>query len=145
MARTWLALPYARTAAFQVVIGLSREGRARWGRFPALLGDDIFMAAMVPPESRRLVPEVVAVSRPPPGFRAWVRVRARWRRGERELLRLGLPRPRPPGQHASLLARFADPRTLPGAVLFAAARVLGDLLGRLPAREPVSWTPDRSG
>jgi hypothetical protein len=144
MARTWLALPYAGHAAFQIVIGLSRAGRARWERFPRILGDDVFMAAMIPPERRRIVDEVRVFTRPPTRFDSWVRTRTRWRRGERELLRMGLPLPNVPGQRSRLLRRLANPRTMLGAACFLAARLLGDLCSRLPGRECLSWRPERS-
>ena len=140
----WASLPHAREAGFLGAVGVSAAGRARWGRFPAVTGDDIFMAAMVPPERRRIVAEVVALSPLPAGFTGWVRRRARWRRGEAELARLGLAPPAAPGQRAALLARLLRPATAPGALAFAAARLLAGLAARADRRSP-SWRPDRRG
>lgn len=143
ISKVWLRLPYVRHSAFQNVIGLSRHGRSRWDRFPDILGDDIFMAAMGAPNRGRIVDSVTVLVRPPADFRGWVRTRARWRRGERELLSMGLSLPRRPGQRMALLRRLARPGTATGAACFIAARVLGDLCSRFALREPLAWRPER--
>jgi glycosyltransferase involved in cell wall biosynthesis len=138
----WLALPHARTTAFSNAIGLSGAGRARWGRWPRITGDDIFVAATIPADRKRIVPEALATTGMPRDFRGWVRMRARWRKGERELAELGLSPPQAPGQKAALLRRMRTPRLALGAWAFAAARVLASR-GSEKTGSGI-WLPDRA-
>lgn len=142
IADCWVALPHARENGFIGALGVSTGGRACWGRFPDVIGDDIFMSAMIAPDRRRIVPQVVAVSQAPRDFFGWVRMRARWRRGEIELARLGIRPPAAPTQRAALLSRLLRPRTAPGALAFVAARLLAEAMarGRMFDRQ---WRPDR--
>ncbi len=137
----WLALPHARTAGFLGAVGVSAAGRARWEEIPDIAGDDIFMAARIPAHRRRIVAGVTATTPLPPGFAGWVRRRARWRRGEIALARLGLAAPAAPGQRAALRARLRAAATAPGALAFVAVRLLAGLAARRPAAAP--WRPDR--
>lgn len=141
IARCWLALPHARMTAFVGVIGLSAAGRARWGRWPAVTGDDIFAAAMIPAGRRRLLPEVSATTRPPPDFAGWVRMRSRWLKGERELRGRGLRIPASPGQRRALLVRLLRGPDPAGAWAFLAARMLASWNAR--GRTSAGWIPDR--
>lgn len=138
----WLALPHARTTAFSNAIGLSGAGRALWGRWPRITGDDIFVAATVPAHRKRIVPEALATTGMPGDFRGWVRMRARWRKGERELAELGLSPPQAPGQRAALLRRMRTPRLALGAWAFAAARLLASR-GSEKTGAGI-WLPDRT-
>ena len=137
----WLALPHGRTTAFSNAIGLSAVGRALWGDWPDLIGDDIFVSATVPSHRRLIVTDALATTALPRDFRAWVRMRARWRAGEADLVRLGLSPPRPEGQRAALLAQMLRPATAPGAWAFAAARLLAGL--SRPHLPGADWQPDR--
>lgn len=137
----WLSLPHARTAAFSNAIGLSAAARALWDRWPDITGDDIFVSATVPARRRLIVPEAQATIGMPAGFAGWVRMRARWRRGEAELARLGLSPPRPAQQRFALLRQMLSARTAPGAWAFAAARVLAALSPTGAAAS--AWLPDR--
>ncbi|MEI4234522.1 glycosyltransferase [Roseovarius sp. D22-M7] len=141
MARTWDALPYARQG-FGGVVGVSEAGRTSWERWPDILGDDIFMAASIAPHRRVMVPQVTASTRPPADFTGWVRMRARWLQGEAELRGLGLEAPKVAGQRNALLRRMLTPSIAPGAVAFAAARLLAPLARD---RAASGWHPDRNG
>lgn len=141
IAQAWLALPHAREAAFHHLIGLSRAGRSRWQSFPDILGDDIFMEAQTPADRRRIVHEISIETAIPRSFFGWVRVRSRWRRGERELARMGLAVPRHGGQKARLLAMLASPRWVWGAAAFILVRLLAEPLSR---RAQQGWFTDRS-
>lgn len=141
IAQVWLTLPHAREAAFHHLVGLSRMGRSRWQSFPNVLGDDIFMEAKTPADRRRIVHEASIETAIPRTFFGWVRVRGRWRRGERELARMGLVVPRQGGQKARLLAMLASPRSAWGATAFILVRVLAEPLSR---RSQQGWFTDRS-
>lgn len=139
--RCWAALPYARMAAFQQALGISARGRSLWDQWPDIIGDDIFMAVMIAPSRRRIVADAVVATRPPANFSGWVCMRARWRRGERQLGAMGLAPPATPGQRSALVLRLLNPRTAPGAWLFLGARILSS---RRRADSPGSgWRPDR--
>lgn len=141
MARTWDALPYARQG-FGGVAGVSASGRTNWGRWPDVLGDDVFMAASIAPHRRMMVPQVSASTRPPANFTGWVRMRARWLQGEAELRAMGLDAPKADGQRNALLRQMLMPAHAPGAWAFAAARLLAPLVRD---RETSGWQPDRRG
>jgi hypothetical protein len=141
IARCWLALPHARSTAFLGVVGLSEAGRGRWGQWPVMQGDDVFVSTMIPVHRRRLVAEVRATTRPPADFAGWVRMRARWLRGERELRSRGLPIPATPGQRHALLARLLFGPDPIGTWAFLAARILAGRSFRPPVG--AGWTPDR--
>lgn len=142
MARTWDALPFARHAAFLGAVGVSEAGRTSWGRWPDILGDDVFMAASIAPHRRVMVPQVTASTRPPANFTGWVRMRARWLQGEAELRELGLDAPKADGQRKALLRQMLTPAHAPGAWAFAAARLLAPLARD---RGGSGWQPDRRG
>lgn len=138
----WMSLPHARSAAFSNVIGVSRTGRAMWGRWPDILGDDIFVSAHVPKSRKMIVAEATATVRMPGTFRAWVTMRARWLKGEAQLRQLGLEPDSPPNQRVELLRQMVHPRTATGAWAFASARLLASLI-KASATDS-DWLPDRS-
>ena len=141
--RCWMSLPHARTAAFSNVIGVSSAARARWEQWPAIIGDDIFVSAMVPPLRKLIVTAATATVAMPKTFDGWVTMRARWLKGEAQLAELGLAVPRAEGQRAALMRQLRDPAAAPGAWAFLAARCLGGL--RPPAAGSHHWLPARSG
>ncbi len=142
IARCWEALPYARQLAFLGIVGLSATGRRNWGHWPVVTGDDIFVSATVPPERSLIVPEVVALTCPPADFAGWIRRRARWLKGERELRAMGLSPRAPVGQKQALMRLMLTPDHATGAWAFASARLLATVLPDTPT---TSWIPDRRG
>lgn len=138
----WMSLPHARTAAFSNAIGLSSAGRALWDRWPRVTGDDVFVSAMVPVHRRLIVPEALATISMPKTFAGWVRVRARWRKGEAELARLGLVLPRVARQRSSLLRQMVRLETAHGAWAFVTARMLAQLAAT--DAQASAWIPDRA-
>lgn len=138
----WMSLPHARTAAFSNAIGLSAEARALWDRWPEITGDDIFVSAKVPAHRKLIIPEAMATISMPKTFAGWVRMRARWLKGEAELARLGLVPPRPAHQRSSLLRQMARPDTAIGAWALVTARILARM-ARTDAHAS-AWVPDRA-
>lgn len=137
----WLSLPHARTTAFSNAIGLSAAARAFWDSWPEITGDDIFVSASVPASRSRIVAEAQATICMPKSFAGWVGMRARWLKGESELARLGLSRPRSPRQRSELLLQMMRPKTALGAWAFVAARILAGL--SRTGESPSVWLPDR--
>lgn len=122
--RTWKALPHARTHAFHHVLGVSVAGRRRWGEMPDVLGDDAFIASRFAPAERRVVDGTTVRVRPPRSAAAWIGVRERWLRGERQLRALGLADPHRASQGGALVRLAACPRTSIDAFVYAAVRTL---------------------
>jgi cellulose synthase/poly-beta-1,6-N-acetylglucosamine synthase-like glycosyltransferase len=141
IARCWLALPFAQKEAILGAVGISQKGRARWRNWPMITADDMFMGAMVPAGRHLMVAEAIATTRPPSHFAGWVRMRARWIHGERQLRSLGLYPPAVVGQRGDLLRRLFRPQTFLGAFAFCWARVLAVPLALYQTQ--VSWRPDR--
>jgi cellulose synthase/poly-beta-1,6-N-acetylglucosamine synthase-like glycosyltransferase len=140
IARCWLALPLGGLALIQGVMGVSQSGRENWGRWPKILGDDIFVSAMVPPARSGRVPDTIATSHAPADFPEWVRRRTRWRAGEAQLAALGLRLPSHPDQRRILLSRLLRGPERLGALAFIAARVAA-AFSKTPTTD--SWEPER--
>ena len=138
----WMSLPHARTAAFSNAMGLSAAARALWDCWPDITGDDIFVSAKVPAHRKLIIPEAMATISMPKTFSGWVRMRARWLKGEAELARLGIVPPRPAGQRSSLLRQMARTDTALGAWAFVAARIFAQM-ARTDAHAS-AWLPDRT-
>lgn len=84
-ARFWQKLPFNRTVATGYgLFAVNAAGRARWGRFPAIISDDTFVRLQFMPEERVQVvdPYVWPMIE---GFAALVRVRRRQDAGVAEL------------------------------------------------------------
>jgi glycosyltransferase involved in cell wall biosynthesis len=83
----WLALPYNRDGGRvgSGVYTLSREGRARFDRFPDVINDDGFVRFRFAPGERLTVPGAYSMVEPPRSLGALVRVKTRVRAGQYEL------------------------------------------------------------
>lgn len=141
----WLSLPHAGTTAFSAAMGLSATARGLWGRWPEITGDDIFASAIVsaglPAQRKQLVTQAIATTNLPQNFAGWVKMRARWLKGEAELSQLGLSPPRPIQQKSSLLRQMVGPETALGAWAFVAARIFAEMAQKDPTSS--AWLPDR--
>lgn len=138
----WMSLPHARTTAFSNAIGLSAAARALWDRWPEITGDDIFVSAKVPAHRKLIVPEAMATISMPKTFSGWVRMRARWLKGEAELAQLDLTPARPAHQRSILLQQMTRPDTALGAWALVTSRILARM-ARTDAQAS-SWIPDRT-
>ena len=97
-ARFWQSLPFiTRGVSGAGLFAVNAAGRARWGRFPAIIADDAFVRGQFAPSERVLVDATYSwpISE---GFGALVRVRGRQDDGMRELARL----------HPELMGNFTD-------------------------------------
>jgi hypothetical protein len=84
--RVWLNLPWAKRGPIgSGVYALSREGRARFGRFPDTLAEDAFVDHLFSDDERRCVEEVTFEMRPPRTLGQLIRVLGRRRIGIRQL------------------------------------------------------------
>ena len=83
--RCWAALPTVRN---QVVgagaYGVSAAGRARWGAFPDLVADDLWVRRQFAAGEGRVLDDVTFTTATPATVRGTLRMLARWRRGNAE-------------------------------------------------------------
>lgn len=85
-ARLWLKLPFMADGVPGCgLFAVNEAGRARWGDFPDIIADDIFVRLTFAPRERVRV-EAPFAWRLPEGFAALVRVRRRWDSGVRQIL-----------------------------------------------------------
>ena len=136
------ALPHGKFGGFHCLLGLSAAGRARWGPFPEILGDDLFTEAMIPVEKRQIIRSVTVITRPPLRFWSWVLVRTRWIRGERQLTKMGIKVVRTPGQAGSLLRLMLQRNTSMAALAYLSVKGLAEALSSVPTQRH-NWYRDR--
>ncbi|WP_106204805.1 glycosyltransferase [Aliiruegeria haliotis] len=84
-ARTWMRVPFMSAGTPSAgLFAVNAAGRARWGIFPDIIADDIFVRLQFAPRERVAVPApyswILAE-----GFGPLVRVRRRWDAGNRQL------------------------------------------------------------
>lgn len=137
------ALPHGKGGGFHCVLGITAAGRARWGLFPDIIGDDIFIEAMVPAEKRVILRSARVITRPPSRFWAWVFVRTRWIRGERQLSNMGIDVVRTPGQTKAFIRLLLTGNTFVAAFVYLLVKGLAKALSCVPADQH-RWYRDRS-
>lgn len=145
-------LPAYRNALFgRGVIVLSAEGRGRFGRFPDVVADDLFLDSLFDAAEKREVDTVATRVAAPRRTRDLVRRLVRVRRGNASM-RASLParseyhgagRRRARASWLSNVA-LADPRLVPAAVCYLSITVLAVILARWPQRESPVWGRDDS-
>lgn len=77
----WRCLPYNQVMVGTGVYALSREGRARFGRFPPIIADDGFVRSRFAPPERVAVSDAEVTVRPPRSLSELVNVSTRSRLG----------------------------------------------------------------
>lgn len=143
--RLWSRLPAVASSLAGVgVYALSRAGRARFGAFPDVVADDLFVHAVVPPAHRRRVPEARVEVFAPRATSALVRRKARVFTGNAQVGALpGLHLPERGGGWRAVVAH--DPRRLLDLPAFGAVSVAARVLARRAARAGrVDWHHDLS-
>jgi glycosyltransferase involved in cell wall biosynthesis len=86
-ARFWQQLPFARSEAPGFgVFAMNAAGRARWGRFPAIISDDTYVRLLFAPHERKGVPATYEWPMVE-GFDRLVKVRRRQDEGVKEIAR----------------------------------------------------------
>ncbi len=123
---TWLQLPYVRQDILgSGVYAVSEAGRRRFERFPMLIADDAFVRLQFAPHERRIVSECSSLVVPPRTLRALLRIKTRAHLGNLELRREfpELIRNELPAKGHALLRLAADPRRLPGLLVYGLVRI----------------------
>ncbi|MEJ5914123.1 glycosyltransferase family 2 protein [Pseudokineococcus sp. 1T1Z-3] len=137
--------PYVRDGLVGLgLYGLSRSGRARFGAFPAVTSDDLFVQRTFAPHERVVVVDHVFDVETPRTLRALVAVRTRTAQGNAELAAGGEPaHAASTGATVRALARgvLRDPRTAPSSAVYVAVV----LWARVRSRHvPETWHRDET-
>jgi len=103
--RVWMSLPYNQVMVGTGAYGLSRAGRARFGRFPDLIADDGFVRFSFSPAERIRVDEAVASVDPPRSLGGLIRIKTRSRLGGYQLRRYLPHRPATDSKSARSILR----------------------------------------
>ena len=141
----WECLPHGQTDGFHHLLGLSQQGRQLWGRFPRITGDDAFITSHIPPDRRKVVSEAIVSTWAPRTYWSWIKIRARWARGHRELRELGILEPQTPSQGKALIRLLGRVSSWPGVLLYLSARSFGSIYNFATFRSRVGWYRDRGG
>ena len=129
--RAWLALPYVTASPVVAgVFGVSRAGRARWDRLPALASDDKYVRLLFAPHERVRIADQRYQVLPDATVARLVRARARYVRGNRQLARV-LP-PDPARRHAGLARLLLRPARWPDVAVLAGVSALAHWQARRP-------------
>ena len=139
--RLSLSLPHARHAAFHHVLGVSAAARSRWGRFPDLLADDAFIESRIPLKHKRVMSDVTVTVRPPRTLWSWIRVRARWHAGHRQMRRAGYAPPHTHGQFRTVGHRLRESGSRLDALLYVGSVLVARILSAWLRQ---GWYSDRT-
>lgn len=83
--RVWERMPYGSGSLPGGLYALSSDGRARFGAFPDIIADDLFVQSLFRPQERKRVHTASFLVHPPRTVRALVQTQARARLGNAEL------------------------------------------------------------
>lgn len=138
-------LPVFRNSLFgRGVIVLSAQGRGRFGRFPDVIADDLFLDSLFTAEEKREVDSVTTRVAAPRRTRDLLRRLTRVRRGNAGM-RATMPGTAG-GTRTSWLRDVAlrNPALLPAATCYAGITLTAAILARLPQRPGGTWGRDDS-
>ncbi|WP_405415627.1 glycosyltransferase [Pseudonocardia alni] len=154
--RVWTRMPYVVDGMIGCgLYALSEKGRSRFGDFPELVADDLFVDELFGADERLVLDDARFVVRPPVNLRSLVRVLGRTRAGNRELrraqrdgivgrsTRAGNRKGGPLRSRGDVFIR--NPRLMADLPIYVAIDVLGRLHGELRALRGLSdWSRDDS-
>ena len=141
---TWMRLPHFRSEAYQAVLGISREGRSRWGEMPELIADNSFIVSRIEPSRRLIIEEATAIVRPPRNLWSFIRVRIRIEQGRREFQNNKIKFPKALSQRHTLISLLLNTSTSLDAIIYIIAVICALVFlssGLYTNRE---WIQDRS-
>ena len=84
--KTWVRTPFMQSNVVgNGIYGLSESGRRRFGVFPEVSGDDLFIYSLFSETERRCLGNAIFTLRPPKNLRSLIKVRTRIYSGNEEL------------------------------------------------------------
>lgn len=138
-------LPYVSNGLVGLgVYALNAAGRARFGVFPPLTADDLYVQRLFQPDEMRILSTSTFEIQTPHTLRDLVKVRTRTARGNAELAATtGSSGDRSSGRTAGALARMVthDPKMIPAVVVYVVVTVVARLRAR---RSTTVWQRDES-
>lgn len=143
--RVWSALPQVSSGlGGRGVYALSEEGHARFGRFPDIIADDLFVDWTFPPD-RRAVVDARSVVRAEADLAQLIHRKSRIYAGRSELLERGDRPGADAGLRSLVRATLAHPWLLPKVPVFVLATLEAKRRGRRRSAEggSPSWEPLR--
>lgn len=148
--RAWLRLALETNVMVGTgVLALSEVGRRRFGSFPDIVAEDLFVRNLFGPRERLIVETATSTVRPPRTLRSFVRVKSRVAAANRLYWRSDLPRfgeTRPSRIH-TVVALVRRPTSWPDAAVYfgmAAAIRLTAVWNRLRRQDAGSWERDET-
>lgn len=145
-------LPVFRSALFgRGVIALSAEGRGRFGKFPDVIADDLFVDSLFAASEKREVPSVSTEVAAPRSTRDLVRRLARVRRANAGI-RAALPSRSDfhgGGRRRARMSWLRDvvlrnPALIPAAVCYVGLTLAASIVARRQQQAGVQWARDDS-
>ena len=129
------------------VYALSREGRGRFARFPAITADDSFVRLQFAPGERRMVERAESVVTPPRRLRELIAIKGRSHLGKYEL-EAAYPELCQNGGFSNrdaLLRMACNPLRLPALAVYAYVKLMARRWARWRLRQgPGEWVRDES-
>lgn len=144
--RARLRIPRYKLAMWGAgVYGLNAEGHARFGTFPRITGDDLFVDTRFGADEKEVVPTDPAVVKTPTGLKSLLAIKRRSHRGAIELS-VGELKGGTPGRHSSVGTVLDVVRTVrgPTSALDAAVYLGIALAARRRPRSAPGWERDDS-
>jgi glycosyltransferase involved in cell wall biosynthesis len=127
------------------VYGFSEAGRGRFGRFPALLSEDVYVSGLFEPSERLTVPAAWFRPAMPRRFGDLLRVEARHHAGNAQLEAGGFVGGDEHKGAGWALALARDPRRWPGLAVYLLVTLLARVTGaRQHRRGDFRWVKDAS-
>ncbi len=141
----WRVLPYYRSMGGAGVLGVDSVGRGRFGEFPAIIADDVFLRLHMRPDERSVAPVTCQVRAPRTTW-SLVKVKTRAHLGQLQLRRnhpelVVVERL----DHAGALRDLAhDPRRWPSIAIYLSIRAVARLRARRQFRSGrhLQWERD---
>jgi glycosyltransferase involved in cell wall biosynthesis len=144
-------LPAFRDGLFgRGMIALSENGRRRFGSFPDMIADDLYLDSLFASSEKRCLETVATTVATPRRTRDLVRRLVRVRRGNNGMRRAsaegGVPASVRPSDRSSWLTDVVlrRPRLYPAAIAYVGITVVAEVLARRGPRGSDSWGQDRS-
>ena len=141
------ALPSARDGfGGSGVYALSREGRRRFGRFPNIIADDMFVQSNFKSCEYETIESVATTVFGPARLRDILRVRIRIKRGHRQIARAFPDRSRDrQSNNKAIVGLFKRPNLWPQLVLYCAIMIAAQIAAFWPAgKKGYRWLRDES-
>lgn len=138
ISRVWADQLSRRHDAFMCCTAMNEAGLQQRGPWPDVLADDDWARSKIHPSRRMMIETAKAYMSPPQDVKNWLKVRARWIRGTKELKRINTKEDYQP-------ANSVKPRGSPlDLALYYLIRFAAEPLARLQKKTPHHWGTDNS-